>query len=125
MGTLRCSSIKEAQKGNEYFNTFKAISINRVVVAICERFQLQIVIDQQIKFVGELLGKIANALEQFAEDKTPHLYGEVMSMEVEGFDGDFLYNVFDYLVGHESDAKAFLAKSTKYRKIWLQKFSQC
>ncbi|MBA0828184.1 hypothetical protein Goarm_012893, partial [Gossypium armourianum] len=27
-----------------------------------------------------------------------HLYGEVMSMEVEGFDDDFLCTMFDYLV---------------------------
>ncbi|MFQ6635965.1 hypothetical protein Gotur_012845, partial [Gossypium turneri] len=111
---------KEAQKGNGYFNTFKAVSINRVVVAISERFHVQSVIDQQIKFVSEQLGKIANALEQFTKDKTLHLYGEVMSMEVKGFDDDFLCSVFDYLVGHESEAKAFLAKSIKYRKIWLQ-----
>ncbi|MBA0765228.1 hypothetical protein Gotri_014466 [Gossypium trilobum] len=32
------------------------------------------VVDEQIKFVGEQLGKIANALEQFTADKTPHLY---------------------------------------------------
>ncbi|MBA0878812.1 hypothetical protein Goshw_007397, partial [Gossypium schwendimanii] len=30
-----------------------------------------------------------------------------MSIEVEGFDDDFLCSVFDYLVGHESKAKAF------------------
>ncbi|KAK8360023.1 hypothetical protein V6Z12_A04G134600 [Gossypium hirsutum] len=66
--------------------------------------------DEQIKFVGEQLGKIANALEQFTADKTPHLYEEVMSMEVEGFDDDFLCSVFDYLVSHESEAKAFLVK---------------
>ncbi|MBA0679979.1 hypothetical protein Goari_011713, partial [Gossypium aridum] len=29
--------------------------------------------------------------------------------EVKGFDGDFLCSVFDYLVGRESEAKAFLA----------------
>ncbi|KAK5833637.1 hypothetical protein PVK06_017490 [Gossypium arboreum] len=68
------------------------------------------VVDEQIKFLGEQLGKIANALEQFTTDKTPHLYEEVMSMEVEGFDVDFLCSVFDYLVGHESKAKAFLVK---------------
>ncbi|PPR95883.1 hypothetical protein GOBAR_AA24781 [Gossypium barbadense] len=68
--------------------------------------------DEQIKFVGEQLGKIANALEQFTADKTPHLYEEVMSMEVEGFDDDFLCSVFDYLVSHESEAKAFLIKKT-------------
>ncbi|MFQ6646926.1 hypothetical protein Gotur_019050 [Gossypium turneri] len=68
------------------------------------------VVDEQIKFVGEQLGKIANALEQFAVDKTPHLYEEVMSVEVEGFDDDFLCSMFDYLVGHESKAKAILVK---------------
>ncbi|KAH1115209.1 hypothetical protein J1N35_008587 [Gossypium stocksii] len=31
------------------------------------------VVDEQIKFVGEQLGKIANALEQFTADKTPQL----------------------------------------------------
>ncbi|KAG8501500.1 hypothetical protein CXB51_003811 [Gossypium anomalum] len=82
------------------------------------------VVDEQIKFVGEQLGKIANALEQFIADKTPHLYEEVMSMEVEGFDDDFLCFVFDFLVSHESEAKAFLVKSKKHRKIWLQKCSQ-
>ncbi|MFQ6653572.1 hypothetical protein Gotur_024902, partial [Gossypium turneri] len=66
------------------------------------------VVDEQIKFVGEQLGKIANALEQFIADKTPHLYEEVMSMEEEGFDDDSLCSVFDYLVSHESEAKAFL-----------------
>ncbi|KAG8478834.1 hypothetical protein CXB51_028797 [Gossypium anomalum] len=80
--------------------------------------------DEQIKLVSEQLGQIANALKQFTADKTPHLYKEVMSMEVEGFDDDFLCSVFDYLVSHESEAKAFLVKRKKHRKIWLQKFSQ-
>ncbi|MFQ6663363.1 hypothetical protein Gotur_030918 [Gossypium turneri] len=81
------------------------------------------VVDEQIKFVGEQLGKIGNALEQFTTDKTPQLYEQVISMEKEGFDDDFLCSVFDYLVSHESEAKAFLVKSTKRKKIWLQKFS--
>ncbi|MBA0877988.1 hypothetical protein Goshw_016743, partial [Gossypium schwendimanii] len=63
--------------------------------------------------------RIANALKQFTKNKTPHLYEEVMPMEVKGFDDDFLCSVFDYLVGRESEAKAFLAKSMKHRKIWL------
>ncbi|KAG8502907.1 hypothetical protein CXB51_000526 [Gossypium anomalum] len=67
------------------------------------------VVDEQIKFVGEQLGKIANALEKFTADKTPHLYEEVMSMGEEGFDDDFLCSVFDYLVSHESEAKAFFS----------------
>ncbi|PPR88509.1 hypothetical protein GOBAR_AA32176 [Gossypium barbadense] len=67
-------------------------------------------IDEQIKFVGEQLGKIANALEQFIANKTPHLYEEVMSMEAEEFDDNFLCSVFDYLVSHEYEAKAFLVK---------------
>ncbi|MFQ6663364.1 hypothetical protein Gotur_030918, partial [Gossypium turneri] len=66
------------------------------------------VVDEQIKFVGEQLGKIGNALEQFTTDKTPQLYEQVISMEKEGFDDDFLCSVFDYLVSHESEAKAFL-----------------
>ncbi|MFQ6665358.1 hypothetical protein Gotur_032118, partial [Gossypium turneri] len=40
--------------------------------------------------------------------ETPRLYEEVMSMEEEGFDDDFLCSMFDYLVSHESKAKAFL-----------------
>ncbi|MBA0635459.1 hypothetical protein Godav_022249, partial [Gossypium davidsonii] len=43
-------------------------------------------------------------------EETPHLCEEVMSMEVKGFDDDFLCSVFDYLVDHESEAKAFLVK---------------
>ncbi|MFQ6670918.1 hypothetical protein Gotur_035631, partial [Gossypium turneri] len=66
------------------------------------------VVDEQIKFVGEQLGKIANALEQFTADKTPHLDKKVMSMEEEVFDDDFLCFVFDYLVSHESEGKALL-----------------
>ncbi|MBA0781378.1 hypothetical protein Gotri_002307, partial [Gossypium trilobum] len=61
--------------------------------------------------VDEQLSKIANALEQFIEDKTPHLCGEVISMEVEIFDDDFLCSAFDYLVGCKFEAKAFLAKN--------------
>ncbi|MFQ6658315.1 hypothetical protein Gotur_027641, partial [Gossypium turneri] len=38
----------------------------------------------------------------------------------EGFDDDFLCSVFDYLVSHESEAKAFLVKTKKHKKIWLQ-----
>ncbi|MFQ6622976.1 hypothetical protein Gotur_002478, partial [Gossypium turneri] len=45
--------------------------------------------------------------------ETSQLYEQVMSMEEEGFDDDFLCSVFDYLVSHESEAKAFLVKSKK------------
>ncbi|PPD88692.1 hypothetical protein GOBAR_DD14370 [Gossypium barbadense] len=181
---------EEARKGNKPSNTFKAVSINRVVDTISERFQVQCdakhvenhlrtahkkykpflnksidhydemalvvgkdmaigsfartfadidlddgnenlmpvdcdneetkevrtnvsssgtskrkrkcgqesLVDEQIKFVGEQLGKIANALEQFTADKTSQLYEQLMSMEEEGFDDDFLCSVFDYLV---------------------------
>ncbi|MBA0795824.1 hypothetical protein Gohar_006656 [Gossypium harknessii] len=57
-------------------------------------------------------------------EETLHLYREVMSVEVEGFDDDFLCTVFDCLVSRESETKAFLAKSTKHRKFWLQKVFQ-
>ncbi|MBA0572073.1 hypothetical protein Golob_002436 [Gossypium lobatum] len=77
-----------------------------------------------VDYNNEEVEEIANALEQFTTDNTPHLYEEVMSVKMEGFDDDFLCSVFDYLVGHESEAKAFLDKSTKHRKSCLQKFSQ-
>ncbi|GMI75414.1 hypothetical protein like AT4G02550 [Hibiscus trionum] len=80
--------------------------------------------DDRLQFVGEKLGEIAEALKKFNEDKTPHLYEEVMSMESEGFDDEFLCNVFDFLGKNESEAKIFLAKKPKHRKIWLQKFTQ-
>ncbi|MFQ6643248.1 hypothetical protein Gotur_018710 [Gossypium turneri] len=57
-------------------------------------------------------------------EEAEELYEQVMSMEEEGFDDDFLCFVFNYLVSHESDAKAFLVKSKKHKKIWLQKFFQ-
>ncbi|XP_040962338.1 uncharacterized protein [Gossypium hirsutum] len=81
-------------------------------------------VNEQIKFVREQLGKIANALKQFTADKTAQLYEQVMSMQEEGFDDEFLCSVCDYLGSHESEAKMFLVKSKKHRKIWLQKFSQ-
>ncbi|MFQ6662172.1 hypothetical protein Gotur_030073, partial [Gossypium turneri] len=65
---------------------------------------------KKIKFVSEQLDNIANALEQFTEDKTLYLYGEVMSMEVEGVVDDFLCSVFDYLVDCEFEVKVFFAK---------------
>ncbi|KAK5786334.1 hypothetical protein PVK06_040970 [Gossypium arboreum] len=68
----------------------------------------------------EELGKIGNALEQFTAEKTPDLYEEVMSMEVEGFDDDFLCSIFDYLVSHESDAKTFLVKKTYPLEVWFR-----
>ncbi|MFQ6651474.1 hypothetical protein Gotur_023792 [Gossypium turneri] len=81
-----------------------------MMVTMIQQNAQESVVDEQIKFVGEQLGKISNALEQFTVDKTPHIYEEVMSIEVEGFDDNFLCSVFDYLVGHESEAKAFLVK---------------
>ncbi|KAL4323805.1 hypothetical protein GQ457_11G024350 [Hibiscus cannabinus] len=72
---------------------------------------------------GEKLAEITEALKKFTEDKT-HLYEEVLSMEKEGFDDDFLCNAFDILTKNESKAKAFLAKKIKHEKIWLQKFTQ-
>ncbi|KAK8496832.1 hypothetical protein V6N12_037107 [Hibiscus sabdariffa] len=80
--------------------------------------------DDRIQFVGEKLGEIAEALKIFTEDKTPHMYEEVMLMEKEGFDDEFLCNVFYFLAKNECEAKAFLAKKMKHRKILLQKFTQ-
>ncbi|MFQ6647907.1 hypothetical protein Gotur_021550 [Gossypium turneri] len=63
-------------------------------------------------------------LDDGNEDSMPVNYDNEEAEEEEGFDDDFLFSVFDYLVSHESEAKAFLVKSKKYKKIWLQKFSQ-
>ncbi|XP_039019766.1 L10-interacting MYB domain-containing protein-like [Hibiscus syriacus] len=80
--------------------------------------------DDHIKLVSEKLGEIAEALKKFTQDQTPHMYEEVMSMEKEGFDDEFLCEVFDYLGKNELEAKVFLAKKPKHRKLWLQKFPQ-
>ncbi|GMI77027.1 hypothetical protein HRI_001372000 [Hibiscus trionum] len=80
--------------------------------------------DDHIHFVGAKLGEIAEALKKFTDDLTPYLYEQVMSMENEGFNDDFLCEVFDFLAKNELEAKAFLAKKTKHRKTWLQKFAQ-
>ncbi|MFQ6643249.1 hypothetical protein Gotur_018710, partial [Gossypium turneri] len=138
-------------KGNKPSNTFRAVSINRVVEAISERFQVQC----DAKHVENHLRKAHKKYEPFLNKSIDH-YDEmalvvgkdmatgsfartfadidlddgnedsmqVMSMEEEGFDDDFLCFVFNYLVSHESDAKAFLVKSKKHKKIWLQKFFQ-
>ncbi|MFQ6622974.1 hypothetical protein Gotur_002478 [Gossypium turneri] len=63
-------------------------------------------------------------LDDDNEDSMPIDCDNEEAKEEEGFDDDFLCSVFDYLVSHESEAKAFLVKSKKHKKIWLQKFSQ-
>ncbi|MFQ6636161.1 hypothetical protein Gotur_013228 [Gossypium turneri] len=166
---------KEAQKGNKPSNTFKAISINRVVDAIFERFQVQcdakhednmkmitcdratydaVVMahkkyepflnnsidhyDEMALVVGKDMatGSFARTfadidLDDGNEDSVPvdcdneeveetsQLYEQVMSMEEEGFDDDFLCSVFDYLVSHESEAKAFLVKICTWTMLLL------
>ncbi|KAK8353191.1 hypothetical protein V6Z12_A05G141400 [Gossypium hirsutum] len=49
-------------------------------------------------------------------EEDEELYEQVMSMEEEGFHDGFLCSVFDYLVSHESEAKAFLVKNKKHKK---------
>ncbi|KAK8594345.1 hypothetical protein V6N13_126153 [Hibiscus sabdariffa] len=74
--------------------------------------------DDHIQFVGEKLGEIAEALKKFTEDKTPHLYEEVMSMEKEGFDDDFLCeNGFDI---YDGSRKLILTKKTDKRKHCME-----
>ncbi|MBA0627280.1 hypothetical protein Godav_004810 [Gossypium davidsonii] len=85
--------------------------INLVHPNVKEKNVQESVVDEQIKFVGEQLGRIANALKQFTADKTPQLYEEVMSMEEEGFDDDFLCSVFDYLV---EDIDTFMCCNISY-----------
>ncbi|KAK8569337.1 hypothetical protein V6N13_107180 [Hibiscus sabdariffa] len=68
--------------------------------------------DDYIQFVGEKLGEIAEALKKYTDDQTPQLYEEVMSMEKEGFDDDFLCDAFDFLAKKEFEDKAFLKKQS-------------
>ncbi|MBA0816568.1 hypothetical protein Gohar_001216 [Gossypium harknessii] len=63
-------------------------------------------------------------LDDGNQDLVPVDYDNEEVEEVNTFDDDFPYSVFDYLMGHESETKVFLAKYTKHRKIWLQKLSQ-
>ncbi|MBA0736400.1 hypothetical protein Gogos_009957, partial [Gossypium gossypioides] len=49
-------------------------------------------------------------LDDYNQDSVPVDYDNEEVEEVEGFDDDFLCSVFDYLVGREFEAKAFLAK---------------
>nr|KJB60786.1 hypothetical protein B456_009G325700 [Gossypium raimondii] len=193
---------EEARKGNKPSNTFRAVSINRVVDAISERFQVQCdakhvenhlrTVNNQWQIICKIRGESGfgwddnmkmitcdratydaavmahkkyepflnksidhydemtvvvgkdMATGSFArtfadidlddgnEDSMPvdcnneeaeELYEQVMSMEEEGFDED-LCSVLDYLGNHESEAKLFLVKNKKHKKIWLQKFSQ-
>ncbi|PPD72755.1 hypothetical protein GOBAR_DD30345 [Gossypium barbadense] len=177
---------KEARKGNKPSNTFKAVSINRVVDAISERFQVQCdakhvenhlrTVKNQWQIICKIRGESGfgwddnmkmitcdratydvavmahkkyepflnksidhydemalvvgkdmatgsfartfadidlddgnedsmpvdcgneEAEEQFTADKTSQLYEQMMSMEEEGFDDDFMCSVFDYLL---------------------------
>ncbi|XVE60148.1 hypothetical protein DITRI_Ditri05aG0104300 [Diplodiscus trichospermus] len=66
--------------------------------------------------------EVAIALKEMSKNRiiVSNLYTEVM--KTRGFDEITLATVFYYLVQNEMLAKAFIAKSATFRKVWVQKF---
>ncbi|KAL3755174.1 hypothetical protein ACJRO7_002261 [Eucalyptus globulus] len=65
--------------------------------------------DDKFAMLSEQIGEVANAMKK-------------MLTEVEGFDEATLAHAFDYLVDKERVAKAFIVKSVKLKKLWLEDF---
>lgn len=78
--------------------------------------------DDRFAMLSEQIGEVANAIKKMSQNQldVAELYKEVM--EVEGFDEATLAHVFDYLVDNERVAKAFIVKSVKLKKLWLEDF---
>ncbi|KAK2632636.1 hypothetical protein EUGRSUZ_L01297 [Eucalyptus grandis] len=72
--------------------------------------------------LSEQIGEVANAIKKMSQNQldVAELYKEVM--EIEGFDEATLAHAFDYLVDKERVAKAFIVKSVKLKKLWLEDF---
>jgi hypothetical protein len=66
---------------------------------------------------------VAFAIQSLSKNKLDvnELYIEVM--KIEDFDEITLGDAFDHLVQNEMLAKAFMAKSSNLRKIWIQNFA--
>ena len=62
------------------------------------------------------------AMKKLKKDQldVKELYEEVMKIEM--FDEVMLADAFDYLVDNERIAKAFMAKNTRLRILWLESF---
>ncbi|XP_030548517.1 uncharacterized protein LOC115753835 [Rhodamnia argentea] len=78
--------------------------------------------DDKFAMLSEQIGEVASALKKMSKNQldVAELYKEVM--EVEGFDEATLVYAFDYLVDNERVAKAFIVKSAKLKKLWLEDF---
>lgn len=78
--------------------------------------------DDRFAMLSEQIGEVANAIKKMSQNQldVAELYKEVM--EVEGFDEATLAHAFDYLVDNERVAKAFIVKSVKLKKLWLEDF---
>ncbi|KAI3442327.1 Dof-type domain-containing protein [Psidium guajava] len=78
--------------------------------------------DDKFAMLSKQIGEVASALKKMSKNEldVAELYKEVM--EVEGFDEATLIYAFDYLVENERVAKAFIIKSAKQKKLWLEDF---
>lgn len=78
--------------------------------------------DDRFAILLEQIGEVVNAIKRMSQNQldVAELYKEVM--EVEGFDEATLAHAFDYLVDKERVAKAFIVKSVKLKKLWLEDF---
>lgn len=71
--------------------------------------------------LAEKMENIANAIKEINNFAyIDELYDEVMKMR--GFDEVMLASAFDHLVGNHTTARAFIKKSVKLRRIWLENF---
>ncbi|KAH7837603.1 hypothetical protein Vadar_015720 [Vaccinium darrowii] len=68
------------------------------------------------------IGEVALAIKKLSDDRldVKDLYAEVM--KTKGFDELTLASAFDHLVENKKVAKAFMVKSARLRRAWLEGF---
>nr|XP_009788070.1 PREDICTED: uncharacterized protein LOC104235933 isoform X1 [Nicotiana sylvestris]XP_009788071.1 PREDICTED: uncharacterized protein LOC104235933 isoform X1 [Nicotiana sylvestris] len=77
--------------------------------------------------VGDIstkLGEVAATISKIDDSQldVTRLYEEIMATE--GYEEEFLFEAFDYLVQSDMLAKAFMAKNQNLRKVWLERFKR-
>ncbi|KAL3524799.1 hypothetical protein ACH5RR_013171 [Cinchona calisaya] len=80
--------------------------------------------NDEIENVLEKLGEVAAALTKLSNNRliVLDLYAELMKMK--DYDDEFLATIFDHLIQNEMLAIAFMAKSEKFRRIFLDNFKK-
>lgn len=78
--------------------------------------------DEGYDKLSSQIGEVALAIKKLSDDRldVKDLYAEVM--KIEGFDEFTLASTFDHLVENEKVAKAFMVKSARLRRAWLEGF---